>query len=78
MAFLVVRKFTATVQCVLLVTEELMSTQMVKYATSLNRESIVDIEGQAIEILETLYPILKELALAGSPGSFHRPSLLEF
>ncbi|KAL0903332.1 hypothetical protein M5K25_027703 [Dendrobium thyrsiflorum] len=44
MAFLVVRQFTATVQCVL-TTDELVSTQMVKYATSLSRESIVDVEG---------------------------------
>lgn len=44
-AFLVVRQSTATVQCVLTVTEELVSTQMVKYATSLCRESIVDVEG---------------------------------
>ncbi|XP_020594784.1 aspartate--tRNA ligase 2, cytoplasmic-like [Phalaenopsis equestris] len=45
MAFLVVRQFTATVQCVLTVTEGLVSTQMVKYANSLTRESIVDVEG---------------------------------
>ncbi|KAG0479565.1 hypothetical protein HPP92_010423 [Vanilla planifolia] len=45
MAFLVVRQFTATVQCVLTVSEELVSPQMVKYATSLSRESIVDVEG---------------------------------
>ncbi|PKU83171.1 aspartate--tRNA ligase 2, cytoplasmic [Dendrobium catenatum] len=44
MAFLVVRQFTATVQCVL-TTDELVSTQMVKYATSLSRESIMDVEG---------------------------------
>ncbi|KAL0906558.1 hypothetical protein M5K25_025060 [Dendrobium thyrsiflorum] len=42
---------------------------MVKYATSLSRESIVDSEGKAAERLETLYPTLKELTLAGSSGS---------
>ncbi|KAH0454872.1 hypothetical protein IEQ34_016796 [Dendrobium chrysotoxum] len=78
MAFLVVRQFTATVQCVLMVIKELVSTQMVKYATSLSRESIVHIECQAIERLETLYPTLKELALASSPSFHHRLSLLEF
>ncbi|KAH0456529.1 hypothetical protein IEQ34_014436 [Dendrobium chrysotoxum] len=67
MAFLVIRQFTATVQCVLMVTEELVSTQMVKYATFLSRESIVDIKGEATKRLEALYPTLKELALAGSP-----------
>ncbi|PKA65826.1 Asparagine--tRNA ligase, chloroplastic/mitochondrial [Apostasia shenzhenica] len=44
-AFVVVRQFTATVQCVLTVNEELVSPQMVKYATSLSRESIIDVEG---------------------------------
>ncbi|KAH0457284.1 hypothetical protein IEQ34_012599 [Dendrobium chrysotoxum] len=71
MAFLVVRLFTATVQYVLTATEDLVSAQMMKYATSLSRESIVDIEGEATERLEALYPTLKELALVGSPGSYH-------
>ncbi|KAI3468450.1 hypothetical protein Pfo_025113 [Paulownia fortunei] len=45
MAFVVVRERGFTVQCVLTVTPELVSPQMVKFATSLSRESIVDIEG---------------------------------
>ncbi|KAH0462360.1 hypothetical protein IEQ34_009935 [Dendrobium chrysotoxum] len=35
-----------------------------KYASSLSRESIVDIEGKATERLEALYPTLKEQSLA--------------
>ncbi|KAL7150610.1 hypothetical protein ABFS83_05G125000 [Erythranthe nasuta] len=45
MAFVVVRKRGFTVQCVLTVAQDLVSSQMVKFATSLSRESIVDIEG---------------------------------
>ncbi|KAL0903534.1 hypothetical protein M5K25_027920 [Dendrobium thyrsiflorum] len=78
MAFLVVRQLTATVQCVLMMTEGLVRMQMVKYATSLSRESIADIECKATKRLEALYPTQKELALAGSPSSHHRPSLSEF
>ncbi|KAL0914925.1 hypothetical protein M5K25_015315 [Dendrobium thyrsiflorum] len=77
-AFLVVRQFTAKIQCMLTATEDLVSTQMMKYATSLSRESIMDIEGEATERLEALYPTLKELTLAGSPGSHHRPSSPKF
>ncbi|KAK4717382.1 hypothetical protein R3W88_015720 [Solanum pinnatisectum] len=44
-AFVVVRERGFTVQCVLTVKPELVSSQMVKYATSLSKESIVDIEG---------------------------------
>ncbi|KAH0461822.1 hypothetical protein IEQ34_009397 [Dendrobium chrysotoxum] len=44
MSFLVVRQITATAQCMLTVTEELVSTQMMKYVISLSRESTVDIE----------------------------------
>ncbi|KAH0460219.1 hypothetical protein IEQ34_010882 [Dendrobium chrysotoxum] len=82
MAFLVVRQFNATIKCVLIVTEELVSTQMVsthmvRYTTSLYRESIVDIKGEATEILKAFYSTLNELALVGSPGSHHRPSLPE-
>ncbi|KAH0449670.1 hypothetical protein IEQ34_020362 [Dendrobium chrysotoxum] len=76
MAFLIVRQFTATVQCVLMVTEELMRKQ--KNATSLSMESILDIEGEATERLEELYTTMKELTLAGSPSSHHRPLLPEF
>ncbi|KAH0467356.1 hypothetical protein IEQ34_004594 [Dendrobium chrysotoxum] len=78
MAFLMLRQFTTMVQCMLTMTKEFVSTQMVKYATSLSRESIVDIKGEATEILEALYPTLKELALASSPNSHHRPLLQEF
>ncbi|KAG6408220.1 hypothetical protein SASPL_131224 [Salvia splendens] len=45
MAFLVVREECFTVQCVLTVAPDLVSPQMVKFATGLSRESIVDIEG---------------------------------
>ncbi|KAG6399475.1 hypothetical protein SASPL_140956 [Salvia splendens] len=45
MAFLVVREECFTVQCVLTVAPDLVSPQMVKFATSLSRESFVDIEG---------------------------------
>ncbi|KAM0944358.1 putative aspartate--tRNA ligase [Dioscorea sansibarensis] len=45
MAFLVVRQSMSTVQCVLTVGKDYGSPQMVKFATSLSRESIVDIEG---------------------------------
>ncbi|KAL0916130.1 hypothetical protein M5K25_013614 [Dendrobium thyrsiflorum] len=55
----------------LTVIEELVSTQMVKYDAFLSKQSIVDIEDEATERLEALYPTLKELALAGSPGSHH-------
>lgn len=44
-AFIVVRKRGFTVQCVLTVAPDLVSAQMVKYATSLSKESIVDVEG---------------------------------
>ncbi|KAH0457066.1 hypothetical protein IEQ34_014973 [Dendrobium chrysotoxum] len=52
MAFLVVRQFTAMVQCVLTVIEELVSMQIVKYTTFLSRESIMDIEDEATKRLE--------------------------
>ncbi|XP_012848277.1 PREDICTED: aspartate--tRNA ligase, cytoplasmic-like [Erythranthe guttata] len=45
MAFLVVRRRGCTVQCILTVSQDLVSSQMVKFATSLTRESIIEIEG---------------------------------
>lgn len=45
MAFVVVREAGYTVQCVLMVAKEKVSEQMVKFANSLSRESIVDVEG---------------------------------
>ncbi|CAA2983566.1 aspartate--tRNA ligase 2, cytoplasmic-like [Olea europaea var. sylvestris] len=45
MAFVVLRERGFTVQCILTVTPDVVSAQMVKFATSLSRESIVDIEG---------------------------------
>ncbi|KAL7111266.1 hypothetical protein ACP275_05G077600 [Erythranthe tilingii] len=45
MAFLVVRRRGCTVQCVLTVSQDLVSSQMVKFATSLTKESIIEIEG---------------------------------
>lgn len=45
MAFLVVREKGFTVQCVLTVTPEVVSGQMVKYAAALSKESIIDVEG---------------------------------
>ncbi|OUZ99461.1 Aspartyl/Asparaginyl-tRNA synthetase [Macleaya cordata] len=43
--FLVLREKGFTIQCVLTVADNLVSRQMVKFATSLSRESHVDIEG---------------------------------
>ncbi|KAL8053473.1 hypothetical protein ABFX02_05G074100 [Erythranthe guttata] len=45
MAFLVVRRRGCTVQCVLTMSGDSVSSQMVKFATSLSRESIIEIEG---------------------------------
>ncbi|KAI4316245.1 hypothetical protein L6164_024243 [Bauhinia variegata] len=45
MAFLVLRENGFTVQCVVQVQPNIVSPQMVKFATALSRESIVDIEG---------------------------------
>ncbi|XP_047322277.1 LOW QUALITY PROTEIN: aspartate--tRNA ligase 2, cytoplasmic-like [Impatiens glandulifera] len=45
MAFFVLREKGFTVQCVLSVAPNLVSPQMVKFVTSLNKESIVDVEG---------------------------------
>lgn len=45
MAFLVVRERGCTVQCVLTVAPGIVSNQMVKFATKLNVESHVDVEG---------------------------------
>ncbi|KAJ3691240.1 hypothetical protein LUZ61_020404 [Rhynchospora tenuis] len=43
--FLVVRQSMSTVQCILVVTKDVISPQMVCFATSLTKESIVDVEG---------------------------------
>ncbi|KAI3959805.1 hypothetical protein MKW98_029842 [Papaver atlanticum] len=43
--FLVLREEGFTIQCVLTVAENLISRQMAKFATSLSKESIVDIQG---------------------------------
>ncbi|GAB2294213.1 Aspartate--tRNA ligase 2, cytoplasmic [Dionaea muscipula] len=45
MAFVVLRKRGFTVQCILNVSPDRVSPQMVKYATALSRESIVEVEG---------------------------------
>ncbi|KAK8918906.1 hypothetical protein KSP39_PZI021057 [Platanthera zijinensis] len=45
MSFLVVRRSSATVQCVLTVKEGLVSGQMVKFCNSLARESMVEVYG---------------------------------
>ncbi|CAI9105618.1 OLC1v1004585C1 [Oldenlandia corymbosa var. corymbosa] len=45
LAFLVVRERGFTVQCVLNVKPDVVSPQMVKYATALSTESIIDVEG---------------------------------
>ncbi|KAG1332017.1 aspartate--tRNA ligase 2, cytoplasmic [Cocos nucifera] len=45
MVFLVVRHYVSTVQCVLVINKECVSPQMVKFATGLSKESIIDIEG---------------------------------
>ncbi|KAK6945664.1 Aminoacyl-tRNA synthetase, class II (D/K/N) [Dillenia turbinata] len=44
-AFVVVRERGCTVQCVLTVEADKVSRQMVKFATSLSKESIIDVEG---------------------------------
>ncbi|KAM3281051.1 hypothetical protein P3S67_028071 [Capsicum chacoense] len=48
MAFVAVRERGFTAQCVLNVKPELVSLQMVKFATSLSKESIVDVEGSVL------------------------------
>lgn len=45
MVFLTVREMGCTVQCVLTVAPDLVSAQMVKYATAISKESFVDVEG---------------------------------
>ncbi|KAF7071869.1 hypothetical protein CFC21_077104 [Triticum aestivum] len=46
MAFVVLRQSMSTVQCVLVASADSgVSTQMVRFATSLSKESIVDVEG---------------------------------
>ncbi|KAJ0735348.1 putative aspartate--tRNA ligase [Helianthus annuus] len=45
MAFLTVRERGYTVQCVLTVAPEVVSAQMVKFATGISKESFIDIEG---------------------------------
>ena len=45
MAFVVLRESGCTVQCVVTVQPDAVSRQMVKYVASLNRESMVDIQG---------------------------------
>ncbi|CAL0307401.1 unnamed protein product [Lupinus luteus] len=46
MAFLVIRENGYTVQCLVQVQPDIVSIQMVKFAASLSRESIVDVEGE--------------------------------
>ncbi|KAL9260968.1 Aspartate--tRNA ligase 2, cytoplasmic-like protein [Drosera capensis] len=48
MAFVVVRKRGFTVQCILSVAPDRVSPQMVKFATGLSRESIVEVEGVVV------------------------------
>lgn len=45
MAFLVLRQAMSTVQCVLVADARHVSPHMVKFATALSRESILDVEG---------------------------------
>ncbi|KAI3429721.1 hypothetical protein D9Q98_010037 [Chlorella vulgaris] len=47
-AFLVLRQATATVQAVLFVDDVTVSKGMVKYASAIPRESIVDLEGRVV------------------------------
>ncbi|CAA0819438.1 Class II aminoacyl-tRNA and biotin synthetases superfamily protein [Striga hermonthica] len=44
-AFVVLRKYGFTVQCVLTVAQDLVSPQMVKFATRLSINSVIDVEG---------------------------------
>ncbi|KAL9249761.1 Aspartate--tRNA ligase 2, cytoplasmic-like protein [Drosera capensis] len=48
MAFVVLRKRGFTVQCILSVAPDRVSPQMVKFATGLSRESIVEVEGVVV------------------------------
>lgn len=45
MVFVVVREKGFTVQCVLTVKQDVVSLQMVKFVTNLNKESFVDVHG---------------------------------
>ncbi|KAH9330029.1 hypothetical protein KI387_002137, partial [Taxus chinensis] len=45
MAFLVVREAGFTVQCVLAVVPDFVSKGMIKFATSISKESIIEVEG---------------------------------
>jgi aspartyl-tRNA synthetase len=47
-AFLVLRQQSATVQCAMFVDDVTVSKGMVKYTSSISRESIVDIEGKVV------------------------------
>ncbi|KAI3918050.1 hypothetical protein MKW92_027441 [Papaver armeniacum] len=56
--FLVLREKGCTIQCVLTVADNLISRQMVKFATSLTKESHVDVEG----IVSKIFAISKALS----------------
>ncbi|CAM6122617.1 unnamed protein product [Calypogeia fissa] len=45
MAFILVREAGCTVQCVASVAENVISKQMIKYIGSINKESIIDVQG---------------------------------
>ncbi|XP_075165675.1 aspartyl-tRNA synthetase [Haematobia irritans] len=47
--FLILRQHSSTVQCILAVGDN-VSKQMVKFAGNLNKESIIDIEAQAVSV----------------------------
>lgn len=53
-AFLVLRQATATVQATLFVDDVNVSKGMVKYASAIPRESIVDVEGQVVATKEPI------------------------
>lgn len=46
MAFLVVRESGYTVQCLASIAENIVSKQMLKFISGLNKESIIDVEGE--------------------------------
>jgi hypothetical protein len=67
MAFVVLRQGMSTVQCVLVASAETgVSTQMVKFATALSKESIVDVEGVVFLPKEPLKSTTQQVPLCNS------------
>jgi hypothetical protein len=65
MAFVVLRQSMSTVQCVLVASADAgVSTQMVRFATALSKESIVDVEGVVSLPKEPLKATTQQVRLA--------------